>query len=145
MSFATGMLAGEAFALIRNYVPQYKAQAQNAVSVLSASNANTDFIFSILDGLNGAIVNLAAWKSANGLDAYATGQGYPTAISTDCTAIISAAQNSVNWVVTNFPKSGGFLLGYSLNADGSRTPAFFTPAQTVGLQTALSALIATIS
>jgi hypothetical protein len=46
--------------------------------------------------------------------------------------------------VANFPASGGFLQAESLNADGSRTQRTFTPTQTAGLQTNLSAFINTI-
>lgn len=145
MAFQTSMLASEAFALIRNYVPQIKAQAQGVLSVMQANNVNTDYVFSVLNQLNQVISSLNTWKAVAGLDTYATAQGYPNTITADCTATATAAQNAINWVVTNFPNSGGFLLDYTLNADGTRTPRSFTPANTVGLQTALSALIATIN
>lgn len=142
MTFATGMLASEAFNLVRNYVPQYKAAASGAASTMAATSVNTDYIFSVLDKLNACISNLNTWKVVSGLDTYATGQGYPNTMSSDCTALITAAQTCINWVVTNFPNSGGFLLGHVLNADGTRTPRTFTPAQTAALQTDLLALAA---
>ncbi len=47
--------------------------------------------------------------------------------------------------MTNFPKdSGGFIQAFTLNTDGTRTPASFTSVQTVGLQTLIQALINTI-
>lgn len=138
------MLAGEAFAAIRSNAASWKAQAQNA-NISLAGTVNSDFIYRMLDQLGGAITALNLWKAVTGLDTFATGQGYTGTMSADCTASVTAAQNCINWVVTNFPSSGGFLQAYSLNADGSRTPRSFTSAQTAGLQTALTSFIATIS
>jgi len=138
------MLAGEAFAAIRGNAAGWKAQAQNA-NISLAGTVNTDFIFRMLDQLGGAIAALNTWKAVVGLDSFATGQGYSGTMSTDCASSVTAAQNCIAWVVTNFPNSGGFLQSHSLNADGSRTPRTFTTAQTAGLQTALTSFIATIS
>jgi len=137
------MLAGEAYRSIRDNAANWKAQAQNA-NISLAGTVNTDFIFRMLDQLGGAISSLNQWKAIAGLDTYATGQGYTGTISADCTTTVSAAQNCISWVVTNFPNSGGFLQSHTLNADGSRTPRTFTTAQTAGLQTALTSFIATI-
>lgn len=137
-------LAGDSFKSIRDNVTGWKAQAQNALSSCQAGSVNSDFVFRLLDQTAGAITALTAWKATTGLDTYATGQGYPTTLTTDCNACITAAQVIISWVVANFPASGGFLQSHTLNADGSRTPRSFTPAQTAGLQTALTNFIATI-
>lgn len=139
------MLAGEAFAAIRANAAGWKAQAQNANLSLAAGNVDTNFIFRMLDQFNGLITALNTWKAVTGLDTLATGQGYSGTISSDCTSTVNAAQTCITWVVTNFPAASGFLQGYSLNADGSRTARVFTPAQTAGLQTNLTSFIATIS
>jgi len=138
------MLAGEAFAAIRNNAASWKAQAQNA-NISLAGTVNADFIFRMLDQLGGAITALNLWKAVAGLDTFATGQAYTGTMSADCTATVNAAQACINWVVTNFPVSATFLQAYTLNADGSRTARTFTTAQTAGLQTALTSFIATIS
>jgi hypothetical protein len=137
------MLAGEAFRAIRDNAASWKAQAQNA-NISLAGTVNSDFIFRMLDQLGGAIAALNLWKVVASLDTFATGQGYTGTMSVDCTASVTAAQNCIAWVITNFPNAGGFLQSHSLNADGSRTPRSFTPAQTAGLQTALTSFIATI-
>lgn len=137
------MLAGEAFTAIRQNAAGYKAQAQNALVSL-AGTINSDFVFQVLDQLGGAIVALNTWKAVSGLDTYATAQGYIGTMSTDCAASVTSAQSCITWIVTNFPSSAGFLQAYALNADGSRTPRTFTSTQTAGLQTALTAFIATI-
>lgn len=137
------MLAGEAFSMIRSNAANWKAQAQNA-NLSLAGSVNSDFIYRMLDQLAGAVAALNTWKAVAGLDAYATGQGYVGTLSSDCTATASAATTCITWVVNNFPAASGFLQAYSLNADGSRTPRVFTSAQTAGLQTDLTAFIATI-
>lgn len=137
------MLAGEAFSMIRSNAANWKAQAQNA-NLSLAGSVNSDFIYRMLDQLAGAVAALNIWKAVAGLDAYATGQGYVGTLSSDCTATASAATTCITWVVNNFPAASGFLQAYSLNADGSRTPRTFTSAQTAGLQTDLTAFIATI-
>lgn len=145
MTLSTAMVAGEAFLLIRTYAPQWRAQALNAQNVMANNSVNTDFVFQVLNALNNVVANLTIWKSVSGLDAYATSMGYPTTMSADCTATVNAAQTCINWVVANFPASGGFLLAESLNADGTRTPRSFTSAATTGMQSDLAALAATIS
>lgn len=142
---ANTMLAGEAFAAIRSNAAGWKAQAQNANLSLAAGNVDTNFIFRMLDQLNGLITALNTWKAVTGLDTYATGQAYVGTLSSDCTSTVNAAQTCITWVVTNFPAASGFLQGFTLNADGTRTPRSFTPAQTAGLQTNLTAFVATIS
>jgi hypothetical protein len=138
------MQAGDAYNLIRGNASGWKAQAQNANASLAAGSVDTNFVFRMLDQLNTIIVSLNAWKAVTGLDTYATGQGYTGTMSADCLATVNAAQACINWVVTNFPASGGFLQGFTLNADGSRTARTFTSAQTAGLQTNLTSFVATI-
>lgn len=142
---ANTMLAGEAFAAIRSNAASWKAQAQNANISLAAGSVNSDFIFRMLDQLGGAIAALNLWKAVVGLDAFATGQGYTGTMSADCTSSVTAAQACITWVSANFPAASGFLQSHTLNADGSRTPRSFTPAQTAGLQTNLTSFVATIS
>lgn len=137
------MLAGEAFTAIRTNAATWKAQAQNA-NLSLAGTVSSDFIYRMLDQLNGAVTALNQWKAIAGLDSYATGQGYVGTLSSDCTATANAATTCITWVVNNFPASAGFIQAYSLNADGTRTPRTFTTAQTSGLQTNLTAFVATI-
>jgi hypothetical protein len=132
--------------LVQNYAAQAKDRATSAVAVMAAGQVDTIFIFSLLDQLNGLIANLNAVQATSGLNAYATAEvpGYAGTMSSDITATVNAAQACIAWVVANFPASGGFLLGQSLNADGTRTQRSFTTAQTAGFRTALNSLLATI-
>ena len=125
-----------------------KGYAQVALTTLQTQNVNTDWVFQFCDQMRFASANLVAQGSIAGLNAYATANipGYSGTFTTDGEAIVTAIANCIAWVAANFPKdSQGFLQGYTLNGDGSRTETSFTPTQTAGLQTLLTTLIATIS
>lgn len=139
----TSLSPQDVYNLIRANAQSIKAQAQNALITLSGP-VQTTFIFQVLDQLAGIIAALNQWKAVNGLDAYATQQGYTGSLVADCGSCVTAAQACIAWIVANFPAANGFLQSEALNADGSRTPRSFTSAQTAGLQTNLQAFIATI-
>src|SRR5882724_3076830 len=122
--------------LVQNFAAQTKDRGTSAVAVMAAGSVDTIFIFSLLDALNGLISNLNLIKNTAGLDAYATAQvpGYTGTMSSDITATINAAQACIDWVVANFPVNSGFLLGQSLNANGTRTQRSFSIAQTAGFR-----------
>jgi hypothetical protein len=145
MAFITATLASDAYSALRSNMPGWKAQAQNALSYIQTNSINSDYVFSLLNNLNGLISSISVASGVSGLNAYATSLGYSGTIVSDAAAVSSAAQACITWVTSNFPKdTGGFIQAYTLNADGTRTAASFTPTQTSGLQTALTSLIATI-
>lgn len=145
MAFQTALLASDAYAALRSNMPGWKAQAQNVLAFVQANSIDSLFVFSMLDQLRSIIVSINNMVAVAGLNAFATGQGYSGTIVTDANAVASAAQNCIAWITANFPKdAGGFVQAYTLNADGTRTPANFTSAQTVGLQNSLAALVAAI-
>lgn len=131
---------------LQNLSMSVKFQAQNYLVTLQTGSVNTISIFQFLDQMGGLIAQLNTWKVVSGLDTYATANlpGYGGTLTADITSTVNAGQNCINWVVTNFPVSAGFLQAFKLNADGTRVATVFTSAQTAGLQTALSAFIATI-
>jgi hypothetical protein len=133
---------------VQSYAAGIKQQASAAVTVLAGNTVNTAYVFAMLDQLSGVITNLNALKNVAGLNAYATANipGYAGTLTTDITAVVNAAQTCISWISTNFPvDAGGFIQAYKLNADGTRIMTTFTSVQTAGLQTALNALVATIS
>lgn len=145
MSFQTSTLASDAYANLRSNMRGWKLQAQSALAFTQANSIDTNYVFGMLDQLRSIISTINTMVAVSGLNAYATGLGYSGTMTTDANAVATAATNCISWVTTNFPKdAGSFLQAYTLNADGTRTAASFTPAQTGGLQTSLSALIATI-
>jgi hypothetical protein len=133
-------------AQVQNIAAAVKSQAGNVLVSLQGGNVNALFIFQMLDQLSGLITGLNALSGTTGLNTYATAQlpGYSGTMTNDITTTVNAAQACINWVVTNFPASGGFIQAFTLNANGTRTPASFSSTQTGGLQTLIQALIATI-
>lgn len=145
MTFQTALLASDAYAALRNNMPGWKAQAQNALAFIQANAINSDYVFGMLDQLRAIIISINNMNAVAGLNAYATSLGYSGTMTTDAGLVVTAATNCISWITTNFPKdAGGFIQAYTLAADGSRTATVFTPAQTVGLQNSLTSLIATI-
>lgn len=128
---------------MQNYAYGIKAQATAYIGVMSASSISTAYVFMILDQLAAVVTNLNQYKNLAGLNAYAAANvpGYAGTMTTDIAAIITAAQAATSWVVTNASST----VWYTLNADGTRAMASFTPAQTAGFQTALNTLAATIN
>lgn len=125
-----------------------KSSAQQWLGVLQAGSVNADWVFNLLDTVRFANDNITAQANALGsanfaaLNAYIAAQkpGYSGTYTNDVSAVMSAANAVIAWVVNN---STG-INWYTLNSDGTRTPASFTSAQTAGLQTQLQALIASI-
>ncbi len=141
----SGLVPEEAFQRIRSFAAGAKSQGQRYLAELQGGPVDSAWVFTFLDQIRGFISYMNATSSVVGLDAYATAQGYSTTLSTDVAACVTAAQACINWVTTNFPKdtTATWLLAFSLNSDGTRNMRSFTTAQTAGLQTALSAFVAT--
>jgi hypothetical protein len=140
----TGFSPSEAFENVRSMAQGAKNGAQGYLSTLQGT-VDTNWVFQFLDTTSAFISDMNKWKAVAGLDTYATAQGYSGTLSTDITSCVTAATACIAWVTTNFPASGGFIQGFTLNADGTRTPRTFTSAATAGLQTALTSFIATIA
>ena len=99
---------------------------------------------------------LAVWKAVlsgiaaePGIVAYAQAQiNNPTYdITATFNAMMAAVQGVIDWMAANFPKDGsGNLLYVQWLGDGSGRIQYtgFTPAQTAGLRTAMTALVAAI-
>lgn len=132
---------------VRSILQGIKNQGNNAITLLQASSVSTDWVFALLDQLRNVVSSLNALKTTQGLDAYASAQWptYTGTLSTDIGTVVTNATSCISWVTSNFPTdTGGFLMGYTLNADGSRTARQFTPAQTAGLVAALQTLVNSI-
>jgi hypothetical protein len=145
---STSPILNQSLNLILAVASNIRENGSNAVTTLAGGSVSTDYVFRLLDQLQSTIVTLNQVKNTAGLSTYATTQlpGYAGTLLTDINATIAACQACIDWVVANFPKdsTATWLMSESLNADGSRTPRQFSPAQTVGLRTALTSLIAKI-
>lgn len=115
---------------------------------LAAGSVTSDDVFRIADDLARAISGFQGVAAIPGIGAYAQAQFNDATydVVPEFNNMVAAIQAALTWIVTNFPKdTQGFAQAYTLAANGSRTPAAFTSAQTAGLATALQAAAASIS
>lgn len=92
---------------------------------------------------------LDIWNAASvkvGIAQYAKDQleDQSLTIGTDFTAMVTTATGVRDWIIANFPNTGGLLLERSFDANGRMVLGTLTTVQTAGLRTELDALIATI-
>ena len=147
MPFKTNQAQAVGFARAIDQAAWIKGRAQAAVLQLQG-NVNSDQVFQMMDDLRSAISLFNAVSAIPGIGAYAQAQYNDNTydVVAAFTGMVNAINAVVSWVVTNFPAgTGGFLQAYKINADGSRVPTVFTPAQTAGLTTALNNVIAQIA
>lgn len=123
-------------------------ERSNAIRTLSAAgtlDASTLLSYSVL--LADAKVDLERCAAVPGIAAYAQSQvSDPTLdVVAEFSSMLSAVTATINWIVTNFPKSpSGFAEAYTLLATGRYSARVFAAAQTATLRTQLDSLIATI-
>ena len=119
-----------------------------AAATMQAGTVSSDLVLQLLDNLRQATTAFQGVAAIPGIAAYAQAQFNDATynIATEFTTMTNALAAALSWITTNFPKDAqGFSQSYTINADGSKTPASFTSAQTAGLVTALNAVAATIS
>lgn len=116
------------------------------VANMAAGNVGVDYILDIVDRLVKAVVVLNSVAAIPGIGAYAQAQinDQNLNLATEFAAMVSAAETARNWIVTNMPSDGTYILAAMLAANGTLTYRQFTPAQTSTLRSNLNALIATI-
>ncbi len=119
--------------------------ASNGISATNAGPVSANAILDLCQRLNTTKVNvLVPALTSPGL-MVALAQELRLADAAAATAavqsLIDAITNTIDWVVTNFPASGGYLQKDTLNADGSVSVRQFTTVQTAGLRTQLALLV----
>jgi hypothetical protein len=78
------------------------------------------------------------------LSTYAQSQTGNANIAADYATMRAAIVAARDWIVTNFPKSAGYLLASQIAASGRQTLRIFTAAETAGLRTLLDTITTTI-
>jgi len=130
-----------------NEAIRVKAFATGARNALIAGNVSANAVIQIMTNIKSTIEVWDTVSSLPGIVQYARdqydNQAYDVAV--EFTAMRTQAVAVRDWIITNFPSSGGFIQKDTLEADGGITVRQFTPAQTAGLQTALADLIAAIA
>ena len=146
MAFRTDGLA-KAYQKAQNEsirVKQFATQARNA---LIAGTVSANAVIQIMSNLKSSIEVWDTVSSLSGIAQYAKDQEDDQTynVVAEFTTMRTEAVAARDWVITNFPASGGFIQKDTLELDGSITVRQFTPAQTTGLQTVLADLIAAIA
>ena len=124
-----------------------KRICQNNSSAMAAGNVASDFIIALYDNLSGAKTVFQQSAAVTGIAAYAQAQigDSNLDIVAEFTAMVGAITSAMAWIEANFPKdANGFLLAQTFDGAGGRTQRQFTSTQTVGLRTALAAVVAAI-
>ena len=133
-----------AYASAVSQAAQLKSLAQNEVTAMAAGNVSANEVRQILQYCIQVKATNTATAAISGIAAYATQQeGGAYDVATAWANMNSAIDAVINWIVTNIPQSGGFVVLEQWTANGV-TVQSFTPAQTAGLRTVLNSLIATI-
>jgi hypothetical protein len=92
-------------------------------------------------------VALQAIAALPGIGAYAQAQLNDNTlnVATEFNAMISAMDAVRDWVIANFPASGGYIQAQQLQANGRTSDRQFTTVMLANYRTQLDALIATIN
>jgi hypothetical protein len=146
MAFRTDGL-GKAYTKAQNEAIRVKAFATQARNALIAGTVSANAVMQIMTNMKSSIEVWDSVSSLAGIGAYADNEENDPAydVAAEFTSMRAEAVTVRDWVITNFPASGGFIQKDTLEVDGAITVRQFTPAQTTGLQTALADLIAAIA
>lgn len=120
-----------------------KRICQNNKDRMTAGTITSGGLLSLLDNLIGAKTILSEAAGLDGMGEFAEAQIGQT-VTEDFTAMMSAIDAAGAWIVTNFPKAGGYLQAESWGAGGARTERTFSSTDTANLRTLLDAVIAAI-
>lgn len=135
--------------IIRDIAGNIKTRSVGLNNILVASTATSDTIIFYCGHMADLRARMVAIASMPGMVAYAQSQiNNPTYdVTAEFITMRNALDAVISWIITNFPKdASGFLLAKTFNVDnsGRTTQRVFIASQTVGLRTALNALITAI-
>lgn len=124
-----------------------KSSATQAVALMGAQNVTSRYLIDMESRLHNYRADLDRVRQVPGIGPYAQAQlGSPTLdVAAEFNAMLVAIDAVILWMRDNFPKdANGFLLAQTWGENGV-VDRQFSPAQTAGLRTQLSALIATVA
>lgn len=120
-----------------------KTFAQFLRADLAARSVPGSQILALLPRLKQAREVFIRTRDTAGMAAYAQAQ-LGQDVATTFSAMLSEVDATGAWVISSFPRAGGYLARETMAADGTISERMFTPAETAGLVAKLDALIATI-
>jgi len=149
MAFRTNGLS-KAYQSAQNEAIRAKSFATSARTALIAGTVSANAVIQIMTTIKSSIAVFDSVSSIPGLAEYAKIQEDDPLydVVAEFLAMRNAAVSAVDWIFNNFPKDNdapNYIIKDILETDGSITVRSFTPAQTVGLQTALNNLINAIA
>lgn len=87
---------------------------------------------------------LTVCAAVPGIGAYAANQVAGFDSATEFNAVLAAIDGVRNWMIANFPASGGYILQRQFDVAGRTTDRTFSTASLAGLRTQLDTLLAAI-
>jgi hypothetical protein len=124
---------------VRRDAVRYKAQFES-------SGANSQTILGVLAGLGSAHQQLLTLSATPGIVQFAKDQENDQAydVAGEFTALLALMVDAATALAQAIPKSGGYLLANTLDANGFQVPREFVPADLVAVVSALDDLILAI-
>ena len=146
MAFRTDGLS-KAYQKAQSEAIRVKAFSTSARNALLAGPVSANAVIQIMTNLKSSIEVWDTVSALPGIAQYARDQEDDQTydVVTEFLVMRTEAITVRDWVITNFPASGGFIQKDTLESDGSITVRQFTTVQTVGLQTALADLTAAVA
>lgn len=130
----------------QNEARAIKTYSADAVTLMAGNNVSANQVLDIYARLGTAKAKFQAVAAVSGIGQYAKDQfaNQSLDVVAEFNAMVAAVDYVRSWIETNHPKDpSGYLLKDQFSG-GSISVRSFTPAQTAGLRTALSSLVAAI-
>jgi hypothetical protein len=143
---ASNVVPQEAYRIVKQAAVNLKTNLQGINSQLASADADYEFLRNIYRVMERAQTQLSELATTPGLGDYAQAQeGDDTYdVAAEFTTMLASITAARGWMEANVPTN--VTVGSpSTWGDGTLVTNVFTQAQTAGLRTALSAVIATIS
>jgi len=149
MAFPSGKTKDTLYKSFSDTQRQARNLKQDAIDIVNTTLAG-DIPRKVIMDFNTKIADaLDIWNAASakvGIAQYAKDQleDQTLTLGTDFVAMTATAEATRDWIIANFPNTGGLLSERSFDVNGRMVLATLTTGQTAGLRTELNLLIATI-
>ncbi len=144
---ASNVTPAIAYATVRVAAVNLKLNAQGAVSAMAAGNTDYDYLRGIYRTLFNVDAQFTSLGATPGLEQYAKDQendaGYD--VAAEFVAMQATITAAMAWMDANVPTDVTAKTPANWGDGGTIISDTFTPAQTSGLQTALTAIASAIS
>lgn len=145
MSFRTTDPLARALLSAQSTAAALKTYVAGVRAACAAGSVSANLLVELHLRLIADKASLQANAAVSGIAAYAQAQYSDPAydVAAEFTSMVNAITGVINWIVANFPASGGYIQKDQISAAGI-TVRSFTSAQTAGLVTQLDSLTSAI-